>query len=309
MTPGVYPILPTPFDADGAVDEESLRRLIRFQVAVGVQGVAILGFLGEAHKLMEREREAVVRAVVAEAQGRIDTWVGVRAFGTAGAIEQAQAAERLGADAVFVAPIGVQNDEALFQHFASVAEAATIPVILHDYPASFGIRLSAELVGRIARDVANVAAIKLEDPPVLQKLSRILELAPGSIDVYGGLGGQYFLEELQRGARGIMTGFAFPEVLLAIHRAYESGDERRATELFDRYCPLIRYEFQPQVGVAFRKHVYRRRGIFAHDGSRAPAVELDERTRGELEAIVERVGLAFASEPLRLRGLEVGGGR
>jgi hypothetical protein len=129
----------------------------------------------------------------------------------------------------------------------------------------------------------------VEDPPVLQKLSRILELAPGTIDVFGGLGGEYFLEELQRGAKGIMTGFAFPEVLVGIHRAFTAGDEARATELFDRYCTLIRYEFQPKIGLAFRKHIYRRRGIIDSTHVRKPGMTLDARTEAELEAIIDRV--------------------
>ncbi|MDZ7802277.1 MAG: dihydrodipicolinate synthase family protein [Trueperaceae bacterium] len=294
---GVYPILPTPFDAHGRIDEASLRRLIDFQVAAGVQGVAILGFLGEAHKLAEDERRAVVRTVVEQADRRIDVWVGVRAFGTAGAIEQGKAAQELGADAVFVAPIGVQNDDVLFDFYQDVAGALQVPVIIHDFPASFGTMLSAELVARLGNEVEGVQAIKLEDPPVLQKLSRILELAPGTIDVFGGLGGEYFLEELQRGAKGIMTGFAFPEVLVGIHRAFAGGDEARATELFDRYCPLIRYEFQPKIGLAFRKHIYRRRGIIDTTHVRKPGMTLDARTEAELEAIVHRVGLRLQPEP------------
>lgn len=294
---GVYPILPTPFRADGSLDEPSLRRLIDFQVAAGVQGVAILGFLGEAHKLAEAERRAVVRTVVEQADGRIDTWVGVRAFGTAGAIEQGRAAQELGASAVFVAPIGVQNDAVLFDFYRDVAEALDVPVILHDFPQSFGTTLSPELIARLANEVDGVQAIKLEDPPVLQKLSRLRELAPDTLDIFGGLGGEYFLEELQRGAKGIMTGFAFPEVLVGIYQAFAAGDEARATAIFDRYCPLIRYEFQPKIGLAFRKHIYQRRGIINETHVRPPGMTLDARTVGELEATIARVGLKLEPVP------------
>ena len=108
---GVYPILPTPFTESGELDIDSLRRLIDFQKEARVTGVAILGFMGEAHKLAESERQTVVETVVNQAQGDLAVWVGVRALGTMGCIEQAQGAESLGADAVFVAPIGIQNDQ------------------------------------------------------------------------------------------------------------------------------------------------------------------------------------------------------
>ena len=264
--------------------------MIDVQVGVGVDGVAILGFLGEAHKLSEVERGEVIRTVVGRVAGRFPVWVGVRALGTAGAVEQARAAQALGAGAVFVAPIAPRSDAALYQHFRSVAEAVEVPVILHDYPASFGISLSAELVARLAND-GFAPYIKLEDPPVLPKLSRILALTGGGIGVFGGLGGEYFLEELQRGAVGIMTGFAFPEVLVRIYRQFVGGDVAGAARTFDHYMPLIRYEFQPKIGLAFRKHVYRKRGVFTSSFIRPPGMALDDVSREELESIVARVGL------------------
>ncbi len=290
---GVLPILPTPFRDDGTVDEKSLRRLIDFELEVGVHGVSILGFMGESHRLSTRERRDIVSAVVGQAEGAFPTWVGVLAFGAAGAIEQAFEAQEQGAAGVFVAPIAVQNDAVIFDYYAAVAEALEIPVAIHDFPESFGTTLSADLIARMAREIQGLDYIKLEEPPVLSKLSRIKELAPDQIGVFGGLGGLYFLEELERGANGIMTGFAFPEVLLAVYEAFRSGDTAGAAAIFDRYVPLIRYEFQPKIGLAYRKFVYRARGILDSTYIRPPGMQIDERTKSELTAIVERVGLSL----------------
>ncbi len=287
---GVYPILPTPFHEDGSLDVPSLERLIDFQREAGVHGVAILGFLGEAHKLSEAERATVVRTVVERAGSDLGVWVGVRALGTAGCVEQAVAAEKAGASAVFVAPVPPQNDDALYRHFRTVAEAISIPVVLHDYPASFGLTLSVDLIARLARE-GHAPYIKAEDPPVLQKMTKVLQQSGGTIGVFGGLGGTYFLEELQRGAVGIMTGLAYPEVLLAIYERFRAGDEKGATEAFDRFIPYIRYEFQPGIGLAYRKQIYHRRGIFSTTHVRAPGMQIDDASRDELEAILERVGL------------------
>lgn len=288
---GVNPILPTPFSAAGELDTESLRRLMAYQLQAGVHGVAILGFLGEAHKLSESERDTVTQTAVASAES-LPVWVGVRALGTAGAIEQAQRAEALGAAAVFVAPISPQSDAALFDHYAAVAEAIRIPVIIHDFPASFGITLSPELIAKLAL-AGHAPYIKLEEPPVLVKLSKILELSGGKIGVFGGLGGEYFIEELARGALGIMTGFAFPEVLVKIYTQYTAGDIKGAEATFDHYATLIRYEFQPKIGLAFRKHNYWQRGIFSSPFIRKPGMNLDETSKAEFEALIHRVGLTL----------------
>ena len=290
---GVLPILPTPFTTEGAIDENSLRRLIDFELAVGVQGVSMLGFMGEAHRLSAVERRQVVTTTVDQAAGAFPVWVGVLAFGAAGAIEQAREAQEQGAAGVFVAPIGVQNDQVLFEYYASVAEALDIPVAIHDFPESFRTTLSPELIARMADEIDGVQYIKLEDYPVLRKLTRIRELAQDSIGIFGGLGGVYFLEELQRGSRGIMTGFAFPEVLEAVYQAFVAGDQPRAAAIFDRYVPLIRYEFQPKIGLAYRKYSYHKRGVLDSTFIRSPGLQIDEYTQRELEAIIARVGLSL----------------
>ncbi len=287
---GVYPILPTPFNASGALDLESLERLIDFQIEVGVSGVAILGFLGEAHKLAETERDQVVSTVVGRAAGSLDIWVGVRALGTMGAVEQAQRAAGMGAGAVFVAPIGVQDDAVLLEHYRTVSEAVEIPVIIHDFPASFGTTLSPGLIARLGKE-GICKYIKLEDPPVGPKLTRIRELSGDKIAVFGGLGGVYFLEELERGAVGIMTGFAFPEVLVRIFRLFDSGLAEESARVFDHYAPLLRYEFQPKIGLAFRKFIFQRRGIFSTAFVRSPGMTLDAYTQEELARAIHRVGL------------------
>jgi 4-hydroxy-tetrahydrodipicolinate synthase len=290
---GVLPILPTPFTADGEVDEGSMRRIIDFELAVGAHGVSVLGFMGEAHRLAGFERRQVVAASVDQASGAFPVWVGVLAFGAAGAIEQAREAEELGAAGVFVAPPPIQSDQAIFDYYASVAAAVEIPIAIHDFPESFKTLLSAELIARMGTDIDGVRYIKLEDYPVLEKMSRIQQHAPDAIGIFGGLGGMYFLEELQRGSRGIMTGFAWPEVLVGVYDTFRSGDPDRAAAIFDHYVPLIRYEFQPKIGLAYRKHVYHQRGIIDTTFIRPPGMQIGDYSRAELKAAVERVGFSL----------------
>src|SRR3546814_3042148 len=146
---GVYTICPTPFTPTGELDLQSLARLIDFQIEAGIHGLAVLGFLGEAHKLSGFERRRVMETAVACTKGHVPVWAGVRALGVAGAIEQAQAAESLGADSVFVAPLDNGSDSVLIDYYNDVAQAVRIPVAIHAFPASFGTEVNAEIVARL----------------------------------------------------------------------------------------------------------------------------------------------------------------
>jgi len=291
---GVHPIVPTPFLADGSLDLASVERLVDYQLSAGVQGIAILGFMGEAHKLRGAERRSVIETAVARAAGRLTVWVGIRAFGTAGTIEQVQEAEALGADAVFVAPIAPGTPAALERHYRDVAAATALPIAVHDYPSEFGINIPADLIAKLANDGVT-PYLKAEDPPVLVKQRRILQQAPGAIGIFGGLGGQWVYEELANGAAGVMTGLAFPEVLVDIVTRYRAGDLEGAAAVFDRALPLIRYEFQAGIGVALRKHVFERRGVFSTTTVRPPSPPVDAATIAEFEAVAARCGLDVAT--------------
>jgi len=282
----------TPFDDNLKVDTESIKSLVDFLLDTGITGLAILGFLGELHKLSNAERQLVTKTFIQHTKGRVPVWVGVRAHGITGAIEQAQEAQDAGADAVFAAPLDNASDAILFDYYKAVADAIKIPVVIHDFPDSFGTEIRPEVVARLAKE-GGVHMIKMEEPPVGPKISRIRELAGDEdMKIFGGLGGMFFLEELQRGAVGTMTGFAYPEVLVEIYNRYASGDHVGAAAVFDRYCPLIRYEFQPKLGLALRKYVYQKRGAIHSHAIRSPGMRIDALTIKELEATIARVGLS-----------------
>lgn len=287
---GVHTIMPTPFREDGALDLSSLERLTEFLVGLGVDGVVVLGVMGEAPKLSESEQDEVVRTTVSAAAGRVPVFAGSGAAGTDLAILKSRQALDLGASGLLVAPPPVQNDAVIVEYYRRLGEAVAGPIILHDYPAATGIRLSAEIVARLYGEVPAVKVIKLEEPPTGPKITAIRELG-SEISIVGGLGGMYFLEELERGADGMMTGLSFPDLLLAIYRAFVSGSPAEARRLFYDACPLLRYEFQPGIGLALRKEIYRRRGAIESAYVRHPGAQIDDRMRSELDAVLEHCGL------------------
>ena len=213
---GIYNIVPTPFDESGAVDEASLRRLIEFVIATGVDGLTILGFLGEAGKLTESERALVIEISVATASGRVPVVVGATAPAMDPGIAFARDAVARGAAGLLVAPprLARPNEAAVHRHYEALADAVDVPIVVQDFPAGSGVFMTADFIGRLAADIPSCRYLKLEDDPTAQKVSAILAANP-DVQVFGGLGGNFMLEELQRGAVGMMTGFGFPEILVS----------------------------------------------------------------------------------------------
>lgn len=295
---GVFNITPTPFHEDGRIDADSVRRLTDFTRAAGVNGMTILGVLGEADKLTERERDEVMALTIEAAGPDFPICVGTTHAGTDGCIALSRRAQEMGAAAVMVAApkLARPNDSALMRHYLAVAEAIDIPVVVQDFPPAVGgITMSVELIAGLGAATPRLAYLKLEDEPSPMKVSQVRAANP-DITIFGGLGGMMFLEELRHGAAGTMTGFAFPEILVAIYRAWLSGDRDGAATIFYRYCPLIRFENQPRINLALRKHIYHRRGVIASPRARAPFAAVDDGTLADLDDLLTRLDLQPGSD-------------
>jgi len=290
---GVYNITPTPFAEDGSLDIESLKRLTVFTRDKGVHGMTILGVLGEADKLTEGERDRVIATTVEAAGSGFPICVGTTHAGTDGCIAYSRRAQELGARAVMVAPpkLARANDAALERHYLAVADAIDIPVVVQDFPPSVGgILMSVDVIARIGAASPQCRYLKLEDEPSPMKVSQVRSANP-DIRVLGGLGGMMFLEELRHGAHGTMTGFGYPEILVDIYTRFTAGDLDGATGVFYKYLPLIRFENQPRINLAIRKHIYHRRGAIATPRARAPFAPVDAETLADLDDILRRLDL------------------
>ncbi len=293
---GIYPIVPTPFDEGGGVCTRSIERLTAFMVDSRVSGLAVLGVMGEGHKLDEAERDLVIRTFRGALPPEHQLVVGVRAAGTRLAAKAARRAVELGADAILLGPPPVQSDAVIFEYTKQVAQDAGAPVVVHDYPAATKISMSVELIEKMAREIEQVEFIKLEDPPTGPKMDRLRAALGDGLGVFGALGGMYALEELNRGAVGIMTGFAYPELLVELYDKHRAGDVDAAAALFYDILPLIRFEFQPGLGVSLRKNILARRGLIETTRQRHPGTDADPRTLEDLGRILSH---------LRARGYDV----
>ena len=283
---GIYPIVPTPFIDQGDVDYPSIERLIEFMAQKRVHGLAILGALGEGHKLTEAERAEVIakyRVRLPEGMGLV---VGVRAQATYPAMKMVHRARELGADAILLGPHTVQADVPLIEYYQQVSGAAQIPCIIHDYPAMTGITMSVPLISQIVEVSENIDYIKLEDPPTGMKMQALSKTVGPGLKVFGALGGMYALEELELGAVGVMTGFVYAELLVQLFERVQNEQWQKAAELFFDFLPLNRWEFQPGIGVSLRKQILKRLGVFSSARVRHPGPDADPKTVAQLFRIV-----------------------
>ena len=297
---GIFNILATPFDSDYEVDIPSLENLVRFQLDKGAHGLTILGVLGEAAKLSVNERQLVMETVFEAVDGQIPVVVGTSHADTATCIRLSQVAFSAGASGVMIAPPRIENptDEKVLALYQEIAMQIDQPIVVQDFPPVNGVIMSPELLANLADAIPNARHLKLEDPPLMQKISAIQNLTD-KFEIFGGLGGMFLLEELKRGASGTMTGFAFTEILVAIYDAYQAGNMTQAEQIFDRYLPLIRYENQPVINLSIRKKLLQKRGAMANATLREPFAPIDKDTVAELDWLLQRVGIKDPTQKLK----------
>jgi 4-hydroxy-tetrahydrodipicolinate synthase len=280
-TKGVFIISVTPFTEHGEIDYPSVDSLVEFYVEAGVHGLTILGMMGEAQKLTHNEAAQLTKHILRRVDGRVPLIVGVSNSAIVNIKNLARAAMDEGAAGVLVAPIaGLRTDDQIFNYYALVCESLgpEIPVVYQDYPYSTGVHLSVPTFRKLIQAFPQVVMLKHEDCPGLGKISRIREGEAREgvrrTSILVGNGGLYYPLELRRGADGAMTGFAYPEMLVAVYDRFASGDPDWGEELFNRYLPLVRYEQQPGFGLAVRKEILQRRGAIATAKARLPAATL-----------------------------------
>ena len=294
---GVFTIAVTPFLPDGAVDFDSIDRMVDAYTARGATGLTILGMMGEAGKLSAEESVAVVKRVIARAT--VPVVVGASAPGFAAISALSNEAMDAGAAAVMIAPPGNLRTDAqitgYYRHIAGLL--GDIPFVLQDFPLVTNVQIATSVILDIVADCPTCVMLKHEDWPGLEKISALRAASDGGarrISILCGNGGLFLLEEMTRGADGAMTGFGYPEMMAQVVAAFEAGDMSRARDIFDAYLPMVRYEAQPGLGLAIRKYSLARQGVIAHPTVRAPAAVLSSATVAEVDALAARQATTLA---------------
>ncbi|MDP6779113.1 MAG: dihydrodipicolinate synthase family protein [Candidatus Latescibacteria bacterium] len=281
---GVFTILVTPFDGQSRIDEESLRRLVDFNLEAGVHGVGVaLG--SEVPKLSEGEREQVTRIVVDQVRSQVPVVINTGAAGTDLAVLYSRAAERNGADALMVMPPAAAS-ESVIDYFQAISDAVGIPIFIQDTSSA---PVPAGLALQIAQACERVLYIKVERPPTTVSVAETSAKAGDGLTVFGGAGGTYFIEEMRRGSIGTMPGCSQPEAFVEAWNLHQNGDESGAREAFDRQIAPVNRIAGQGMDAFFHVHkeILKQRGVIHEAVVRRPTKPIDETTRGELQQVID----------------------
>lgn len=279
-----YPI--TPFTADDKVDLAMLAQLVRRLVADGAHAIAPLGSTGESAYLADGEWDAVAETAIQAVAGKVPTVVGISDLTTRNAVRRARFAERAGADAVMVLPVSYWklNDAEILGHYAAIADAVSIPIMLYNNPATSGIDMQPELIARICKDVPNVTMMK-ESTGDLQRMHRLVQLTDGTVPFYNG-SNPLALGALVAGAAGWCT--AAPclnaSLPLALYAAVQGGDLEAARAVFYRQLPLLQFIVRGGLPTTVKAGL-RLQGVDAGQ-PRLPLRQLDDAGTRQLAAIL-----------------------
>jgi dihydrodipicolinate synthase/N-acetylneuraminate lyase len=296
---GIFPIAPTPFTAEGDVDLPGQRRVLDCMVDQGVDAICVLANYSEQFLLTDDERDTLIDLALAHVAGRVPVIVTCSHFSTRVAAARARRAASAGAAMLMLMPpyhgTGLRADEnGMLAHFAAVAEAAQIPLMVQDAPLS-GVTLTVPFLVRLVREVPLARYFKVEVPGAAAKLRALIAAGGDAIaGPYDGEESITLMADLEAGATGTMPSAMLPDLILPVLTHWFAGRRADAAATYARILPLINYENR-QCGLRATKAVMMEGGVISSDTVRHPLEPLHPATRAGL------LELAREANPLALR--------
>ena len=296
---GIFPIAPTPFTAAGEVDSDGQRRVLDCMIDQGVDGICILANYSEQFLLTDEERNTLVDVCLGHVAGRVPVIVTTSHFSTQIAVARARKAVSAGASMLMMMPpyhgASLRADEkGMLEHFARVAEAARVPIMVQDAPLS-GVNLSVPFLVRLAREVPAACYLKVEVAGAAAKLRSLIEA--GGAAIVGPFDGEEsitLMADLDAGATGTMPSAMLPDLIRPVLLQHRTGKRAEAAAIYARILPLINYENR-QCGLRACKTVMMEGGVIKSDAVRHPLESLHPATRAGL------LELAREQNPIALR--------
>jgi 2-keto-3-deoxy-L-arabinonate dehydratase len=302
MTPryrGIFPVVPTTFTEQGALDLESQKRCVDFMIDAGSDGLCILANFSEQFVLSDEEREVLTRTMLEHVKGRVPVIVTTTHYSTKVCAERSRRAQDMGAAMLMVMPpyhgatFRVPEPQ-IHEFYARLSDAVGIPIMVQDAPAS-GTVLSAPFLARMAKEIEHVAYFKIETANAAAKLRELIRLGGDAIEgPWDGEEAITLMPDLDAGATGSMTGGGYPDGIRPIIEAHRAGDRDKAFALYQQWLPLINYENR-QAGLLACKSLMKEGGVIACEAPRHPLPAMHPATRAGLIETAKRL------DPLVLR--------
>jgi dihydrodipicolinate synthase/N-acetylneuraminate lyase len=290
---GVLPIAPTPFRDNGDLDLAGQRRVLDCMIDQGVDAICILANYSEQFLLSDEERDTLLDLCIGHVRGRVPVIVTCSHFSTRIAAARGRRAATAGAQMLMLMPpyhgaLLRADEKGTFEHFAGVAEAAGIPIMVQDAPLS-GVTLSVPFLVRLARELPLVAYFKIEQPGTAGKLRALIEA--GGKAIAGPFDGEEsitLMADLDAGATGTMPSALLPDLIRPVLEQHRAGRRAEAAAAYERILPLINYENR-QCGLRATKTVMAEGGVIASDAVRHPLEPLHPATRAGLLELVRKL--------------------
>ncbi len=282
---GIWPVAPTPFNDDGTLDLEGMKRVLDLMVDQGVDGICILANFSEQFLISDAERDTLTRLCISHVAGRVPVIVTISHFATKIAVARARQAKELGASIVMMmAPyhgaLLKGTPEQTLEQFKAVGEVG-IPIMLQDAPLS-GVELTVPLLARMAREIEMLKLFKIESAGTANKLRGLI--AEGGDTIEGPFDGEEaitLLADLDAGATGSMTSALIPELIKPVITHHLAGDRDAAKAAYARVLPTINHENR-QCGFRGTKEAMVEGGVITSAFCRHPIPPLPADTRTEL---------------------------
>ena len=301
MLDGIAPILFTPFDENGDIDRDSLRQILRFELDGGVHAIGINGFASEAYKMTDDERRENVEIVASELARAVPLIIGIAPNSTEAAISQArQMAPYRPAALMTLPPPTMDNGvQSFVEFYVDFGKASDIPIILQQAPHIPQYRhteLPAEALAEIADRAPNIKYFKIEGPGSAAKMEELAPLLGGETRMFGGGGGITVLDELRKGAAGLIPGVGFNEIFLAAWGAWMQGKTDATEAIIKKGEALIKAVSGKghEYSLHMRKQLMKRAGYIRNAYVRRPTVPFNECDLPAFFAIVDELDLRVA---------------
>ena len=288
---GIVPVVPTPFDNYGHIDEEGLRRLVDFCVAGNACAICLPAYAGEFYKLSEQERHDVVRIAVDQAAGRIPVIGQANHPSSRVALDLAHRMEASGVSMISIATprIFALSEDDLLRYFRTVCQSISVPLLIQDFNPG-GATVGADFAQRLHTDCPNFSYLKLEEPMMAEKVSRILEATRGKVGVLEGWGGLYMMELIPSGICGIMPGVPLLRVLNEVYWMRKRGENKQAYTAYQSVLPFIVFTLAHlELFLHVEKRLLKAMGLIASAHVRDATIHLDSHAEAYAEWLIAQV--------------------
>ena len=288
---GIVPVVPTPFDNYGHIDEGGLRKLVDFCVDGGACAICLPAYVGEFYKLSEQERHDVVRIAVDQAVGRFPVIGQANHPSSKVALDLAHRMEESGVSMISMATprIFALSEDDLLRYFRTVCQSISVPLLIQDFNPG-GATVGADFARRLHADCPNFRYLKLEEPMMSAKVQSILEATCGEVGVLEGWGGLYMMELIPSGICGVMPGVPLLRVLNEVYWKSKRGEKEQAYAAYQSVLPFIVFTLEHlELYLHVEKQLLKAMGLIASAHVRDATIHLDSHTQAYAQWLIAQV--------------------